>query len=177
MVTAQGLLPSTDIVILLNLCLICSPVAVEMFGDSLSLARCSLGKLPSVNAIKSFYWNQLQCVKPMKFYALLKQIHKPHFLIALDLHLYLYIPSHVQFFVSNLKFQVSCLGWDDFAALEYEMGRLSDEIKCSASKEFSFDVMFSQNKGRCWMSFSFQQQVESTTCSSQTTYDRSFLNI
>eukprot|EP00258_Populus_trichocarpa_P049434 XP_024465453.1 uncharacterized protein LOC18102587 isoform X3 [Populus trichocarpa] len=43
-------------------------------------------------------------------------------------------------------------------ALEYEMGRLSDEIKCSASKEFSFDVMFSQNKGRCWMSFSFQQQ-------------------
>jgi hypothetical protein len=117
LVTAQGLLPSTDIVILLNLCLICSPVAVEMFGDSLSLARCSLGKLPSVNAIKSFYWNQLQCVKPMKFYALLKQIHKPHFLIALDLHLYLYIPSHVQFFVSNLKFQVSCLGWDDFASI------------------------------------------------------------
>jgi len=62
-------------------------------------------------------------------------------------------------------------------ALEYEMGRLSDEFKCSASKEFSFDVMFSQNMGRCWMSFSFQQQVESTTCSSQTAYDRSFLII
>ncbi|XP_061976373.1 uncharacterized protein LOC133697670 [Populus nigra] len=43
-------------------------------------------------------------------------------------------------------------------ALEYEMGGLSDEFKCSASKEFSFDVMFSQNMGRCWMSVSFQQQ-------------------
>jgi len=62
-------------------------------------------------------------------------------------------------------------------ALEYEMGRLSDELICSASMAFSFKInMFLQNTGRCWMSFSFRQQVESAT-SSETVCNWSFLII